>query len=539
MRLRRARHENEPGQAPAAETRGKEGSQGPHDAAPGGAIKVKLHPPTPEHKAILRAQRGLWDFVRYIYPEPLRSWNWHHKLICDYIDQLIDGEIDRLMIFTPPRHGKSEIVSRLLPAYAFGRHPEWALMACSHTADLSQEFNKDVQAIMDSPRYRDVFPDVRLPDGKTRDGKAKARNLQRFQLIGMYADGEPFEGEYNCAGVGGAIVGRGFNLGIIDDPVKSEEVMESVTQLKKLYRWYDKDFMSRRQKDARILIMHQRRGLEDLAGYLIDKMIDGSGDRWVFVNLPAEYEAGVDDELVQPPPEDPRQPGELLWPEFFDADYFSTPKKDEEIWATLYQQKPRGAKSKMFDNDAWRIVEALPRADIIASVRFWDLSGTEKGDPWAGTLMYKTRHGLYYVEDCNSFQAGPAEGEGKIENVASQDGRSVPIDIEEEKGASGKHVTSHFQRLLAGYIVQGVPVSGTKAVRAKPYSIQQCAGNVLLVRGLWNTPFMAQHKRFTGGKGKKDDMVDSASGAFAHLAPRKQSTGKLRTAPRRLPVREV
>ena len=75
--------------------------------------------------------------------------NWHHRLVCRHLDRLINGDITRLMLFMPPRSGKSELVSRRLPAYVLGKNPDARVMACSHTAKFAGRMNRDVQRIID------------------------------------------------------------------------------------------------------------------------------------------------------------------------------------------------------------------------------------------------------------------------------------------------------------------------------------------------------------------------------------------------------
>ena len=94
-----------------------------------------------------RARSNLLDFTLYTYPA--YASNWHHALICEYLDRFIAGDIRRLMIFAPPRSGKSELVSRRLPAYILGRQPDTTIIATSYGADLARRMNRDGQRIMD------------------------------------------------------------------------------------------------------------------------------------------------------------------------------------------------------------------------------------------------------------------------------------------------------------------------------------------------------------------------------------------------------
>jgi hypothetical protein len=144
-----------------------------------------------------------------------------------------------------------------------------------------------------------------------------------------------------------------------DDPIKSAEVMNSGTQLGAIYDY----FYSRRNADNRILIMHQRRGIEDLAGTLLDLQAAGFGDGWTILNLPAAaYDGTQPAEAPDMAPEDNRQPGEYLWPDRFSDEYYGQSQRNQDDWETQSQQHPRAKASQMFPKGAWQIVDAITGA---------------------------------------------------------------------------------------------------------------------------------------------------------------------------------
>ena len=108
------------------------------------------------------------DFVTYVKPD--YQVNWHHELLCKYIDDFVNKKIRRLMIFIPPQHGKSQIVSRSLPAFILGRNPKAKIVLASYSADLSSSFNRDCQRIIESEEYQEVFQDTKL-NGKSSTEK--------------------------------------------------------------------------------------------------------------------------------------------------------------------------------------------------------------------------------------------------------------------------------------------------------------------------------------------------------------------------------
>jgi len=194
-----------------------------------------------------QARRGMLRFAQYTFDGYVT--NWHHALVCDALDQLIAGTIKRLIVLMPPRHGKSELVSRRLPAYILGRDPNARIIATSYSADLASRMNRDVQRIIDSEAYRELFPASRLWGKNIRAGAGSTylRNSDLFEIVGA-------GGVYRSAGVGGGITGMGFDFGIIDDPIKNRQEANSKVYRDSLWDWFTSTFYTRQEKDARILV---------------------------------------------------------------------------------------------------------------------------------------------------------------------------------------------------------------------------------------------------------------------------------------------
>jgi predicted phage terminase large subunit-like protein len=167
----------------------------------------------------------------------------------------------------------------------------------------------------------------------------------------------------------------------------------------------------------------------------------------------------------------------------------------------------------------WFPVLDSPPTDIVRKVRCWDLAATEpkKGkDPdWtAAVLMGATKTGTYLVLDVKRMRATPRDVEALVKRCADVDGRGVSIYMEQEPGSSGVTVIDHYTRnVLAGWRFYGVKTTGNKAERAGPFSSQAEAGNVRIVRAVWNRDFLDDLCGFPNGE--HDDQVDAASGAFA------------------------
>ena len=208
------------------------------------------------------ARRSMAEFT--LYTDERYQMNWHHRLICEYLDKWINKDVKRLMVFTAPRHGKSELVSRKLPAYIFGRNPDTSIISASYSADLASRMNRDVQRIMDEYRYIELFPESRLYGKNLKDANGKfLRNSDIFEIVNH-------RGVYRSAGVGGGITGMGGEYIIIDDPVKNREEANSEVYREKLWDWYTSTLYTRLEKDGCILVTLTRWHEDDLAGRLLE-----------------------------------------------------------------------------------------------------------------------------------------------------------------------------------------------------------------------------------------------------------------------------
>jgi len=209
-------------------------------------IKDWIRKLDPAEAARILARRHLLDFITYTKPD--YEVNWHHKTICDEIESFMTGECSRLILCMPPRNGKSQIVSRHLPAYLLGRNPDARIIACSYSADLAQAMNRDVQRIIDDPLYHELFPDTTLSGSNVRTVAGNfLRNSDVFEIVGH-------KGVYLSAGIGGGITGRGADYALIDDPVKNREEANSPTYRERIWDWYRSTLYTRLEKGGKILI---------------------------------------------------------------------------------------------------------------------------------------------------------------------------------------------------------------------------------------------------------------------------------------------
>lgn len=474
-------------------------------------LTIQLSPQAAAAELLARrkARSSLMDFTRYTYHRYISEPA--HALIAATLNQLVTGEVKRLMIFAPPQHGKSELTSVRLPAFWLGKRPDDPVILTSYGASLAESKSRQVRDIVESGEYSTIFPGVST--------RKDSRAVDRWQIAGR-------RGTLLAVGVGGPITGHGALLGIIDDPFENWEQAQSQTIRDKVWEWYRTTFRTRIWEGGAIVLIMTRWNEDDLAGRLLQEQ----ADRWAVLRLPAiaESQTERDDNnkrlglpLGQPDPLN-RQPGEPLTPQRFSLQSLLELKTDVGSlgWAAEYQGTPRRPDGNRFKRAWFQIVEAAPRQ--ARRVRYWDKAGTEDGGAFTvGVLMALSGDGIFYVEDVVRGQWSVHERERVIKQTAEVDSYRGFVEIweEQEPGSGGKDSAMLTVQNLAGYAVYRDRVTGSKEVRAEPFAAQAEAGNVRLVRGEWNGGYIERVTAFPNGQYK--DEVDSSSGALNKLKLRK------------------
>lgn len=291
-----------------------------------------------------RARNSLLDHLQLLNPD-YKLGHFVHRMVevvSRFVNQCEQGRAPHLMIFAPPRHGKSEIVSRALPTWYLGRNPAHEIIAASSGQDLADEFGLYVRNTLNDPLFQDVFPECRIDPASNAVSKVSTTT----------------RGGYRAVGVGGQIVGRGGHLLILDDPVKGAVEAYSATQRKTLYDWYRMNFYTRRAPGAGVIVMHQRWHPDDLAGTLISEMEsqlnadNHEGAYWEVVSLPAIAEEDDENRLT----------GEPLFPERWPLPELNRIKMgmSPEEWAALYQQRPVLQEGGWFKEAWFKTYDAIP-----------------------------------------------------------------------------------------------------------------------------------------------------------------------------------
>lgn len=435
----------------------------------------------------------LREFVAQVRPRYI--WFRHCDVLADVLEDVAADRCRRLMVFLPPRHGKSELVSRLFAAYYLVRHPGRWVGLSSYAAELAYNLSRSARAA-----YRDAGGEIRADSSAVHHWETSVGG-------GMWA-----------AGVGGPITGKGFDLGIIDDPIKNAEDASSAIVREKHREWYASTFSTREEPDGAQVIIQTRWHEEDLAGAILAAEKNAEHpDGWRVVCLPA-----VADE---PDPErwpatcivheDWRMIGEALCPERYPISKLRqiAERIGGYYWDALYQQRPTPRGGSFFKVGSVQYADEAPATRM---VRAWDMAATDGSGDWTvGVLMGVDDRRRFWVLDVVRGRWAPDDRDAMIVAVAGQDGPGVAIRGPQDPGSAGVDAALAFSRMLAGYTVDTKRVTGQKTSRAEPMASQIGAGNMTVLRRPWTDEFVEELRQFP--RGKNDDQVDAAADAFNAL----------------------
>jgi len=303
-----------------------------------------------EEKAIMvvyQAQKSLIDFA--IATDSDYQDTWFHETMAIVFQSVLkkveNGQDARVILTVPPRHGKSELATMKFPAWLLGKHPEWPIMVASYSGDLAVDFGQGTREIIQSSSYQEIF---------------KTRLKSDTQAKGKWMTKEG--GGYMAAGAGGAITGKGFKIGIVDDIFKNREEAESDIIRNSRWDWYRSTFYTRQEGNTAIIIIGTRWHTDDVIGRIIAKQKEDEAnneeeyDKWTLIEFPA---IAIKDE-------DFRKKGEALWPARFPIEKL---RKNQTTlgpyeFAALYQCNPitsenQEFKEEWFKKRSWVEVEAL------------------------------------------------------------------------------------------------------------------------------------------------------------------------------------
>jgi predicted phage terminase large subunit-like protein len=269
-------------------------------------------------------QTDLLSFADHVYPG--YKVGPHHRRLANIFEEIAAGKKKRVIVNIAPRHGKSELISYLAPAWFLGKYPHKKVIMASHTADLAVDFGRRVRNLVADEKYKDIFPQIELQ----QDSKSASRW------------GTNFKGEYFAIGVGGALAGRGADLFIIDDPHSEQEAKQMRPEVfLPAWEWFQSGPIQRLMPGGAIIVVMTRWSKLDLTAQIVNHMIKNEdADQWEVVEFPAILPSG-----------------KALWPEFWPVEELEAKKvgMDPRYWQAQYMQDPTAEEGALIKREWWQI----------------------------------------------------------------------------------------------------------------------------------------------------------------------------------------
>ncbi|MCC8175506.1 MAG: terminase family protein [Bacteroidales bacterium] len=424
------------------------------------------------------------DFAHFLaYANPKYHAEWFHQLIARRCQDVLEGQIKNLMVFIPPQHGKSEIISRMFPAWALGRNPDLKIVSCSYSSDLSQQFSRSVQRIIDTKDYAEIFPGTYISGSMVAAAEVKGfvRNVDFFETVGH-------RGFYKAVGVGGSLTGTPVDIAIIDDPVKDAAEANSTTYRQRVWDWYNTVLSTRLHNESRQLFIMTRWHEDDLAG----RILRAEPNEWQVLSIPAICEAAYDNGLSH------RKIGEALWPQRHSLEKLEKQKiRAPREFSALYQQHPTIEGGNIVKRD-W--FSRISLADFKA-LRFREpmhfyldtaYNKRKKGqdnDPSGILAACRINNQIYVYKAQRVWKEMPDLLRFIPEFMGSNLGNEESI-LHVEPKANGISVVQMLRELSTLNVRQTPTPQDDKEVRLRVVSPRIETGRVTLVDGSWVDDFL-------------------------------------------------
>jgi predicted phage terminase large subunit-like protein len=408
----------------------------------------------------------------------------HHQLMADLLEAVRRGDLRRLMLFLPPRHGKSLLGTVIFAAWYLGCHPERSIISASYGQELADDFGRQVRNLVNSPIHRAIFPECRLANDSS--------SMHRFATTAG--------GLYFAVGCGSPTTGRGADLLIIDDPIKGAEEARSELSRRSVHEWYSSVARTRLQPDGAIVLISTRWHCDDLAGRLL---LGDQGENWHVLSLPAIAEVN----------ESFRRAGEALWPEKFSLEILNQTRKEvgAAVWASLYQQRPSAADGTVFKREWFCFYREPP--PLKRTVQSWDTAfklGAE--NDYSVCSTWGVAENGYYLLHCWRGRVEFPELKKRMKWLAAE---YRPNQVLIEDRASGQSAIQELRCETALPII-AVKVDSDKVSRAQAVTPLVEAGKVFLKE---SAPYLQDYlDEFAAfPTGVHDDAVDSTTQALNYL----------------------
>jgi predicted phage terminase large subunit-like protein len=412
------------------------------------------------------------------------------------------GEIKRLAISVPPRHGKSVLISQYFPAWWLGTRPADQVIIASYQERLVRKWSRKIRDDLAQwgPRIWGHGPHPRA--------STTAWDVWR----GSKRTG----GSLDAVGQGGALTGKGAHLLICDDLFKGKQEADSESIRENVWDWFTSEALTRLEAgNSACCVVFTRWHFADVIGRLEDQQRRGDTlEPWTFLNLPALAEDG-----------DPlgRAPGEALWPARFPVSRLEAIRQEvgPHVWQSLYQGRPVPAEGSLFRQCWIRYAEVLgdrivfPDGRSVALEQCYRFGSVDLAVSTKDSADYTVMQAWAVARDIPALvlleqRRARVEGPDLVPCLeAITDAWSLQA-LEVESQGFQLAITQAARR--AGLPIREIKPDRDKVARAQPAAAAFSAGQVYLRAGAsWLPDYETELLQFPAGR--HDDQVDATSHA--------------------------
>lgn len=472
--------------------------------------------PRLEAETVAKARRSFHEAIPLLWPG--FTFNWHHVAVAEHLQRVADGQLLNLMLCMPPQHGKTLTASELFAAWVLGRQDE-NFFAATYSAQRAQANCRAVQRIMNSPGYKQVFPDAAIPE------RSSARHGWEVSSNGFNLVGHETSRVYRGFGAGGGGTGFPRSIGLLDDLLKNHQDAKSPTIRNRLWEWYAAVYSARENKlksgaggAIRTVMINTRWDEDDPSGRLIESEgLAEEGGKWTVLNFPAILD---EEAALTKHPLDPREVGEALWPDMMSVKRLLERKKLlPTVFEALYQQRPRSVGDTLFREQWFPRYDGVPPAGrwvVSCDMNFGDTDAqkTKSIKSFASIQVWvlgydKTAYFVDHVHEQLDFPRAMATMKALLIKYPQ-----ISKFVVEAK-ANGAAV---IQTLRAnGIAVDAYEPNGSKIARAGAVAPWVEAGHVRIAKNAAGDMLINHAKHFPA-KGT-DDTVDAMSQLLTELGP--------------------
>jgi len=437
------------------------------------------------------AQQYYEHYLTYVYQGVYKHAK-HTCLICSKLKEVLTQGNKRLMIFMPPRHGKSFTVTESFPSYFLLKNPDKRVICLAYGDALAKRFGRENRKKI-AAFGNDLF-------GLKLAGYNSATTL--WEIYG-YAGGM-----YSTT-IEGGVTGHGADLLIIDDPIKSAMTAGSQTYRDRLFEEYNSSFRTRLHSGGSIILIQTRWHEDDLAG----RLLAANDENWDVLSLPAICE--TDNDLMG------RQIGDPLWPaKGFDSEWAEKTKNTvgSRVWESLYQQHPTAQDGNIFKR-TWmtNYYSILPYGCTV--IQSWDLpfKKTDGSSKCAGIVMGRKGADIYIIDMINEKMEF-TESVAAVRQLSAKHPEARAKVVEDK--ANGPAIISYLRKEISGMV--GFEPKGSKEDRALSVAPYFEAGNILFPKptgqNKWMFDLIDDLVKFPNGQYK--DTTDATVQGILYLMDR-------------------